>query len=102
MQPVNLRSFKQEVRHHKKTFKRFLGKLEKKPPRSLDKLAAEINTEVWLHTDCLSCANCCKSMTPTFTDKDMKRIAAYLDMTITEFKEKWLHYDKKDKDWVNN
>ena len=30
MQPINLRSFKQKVRHHQKAFKKFLGKIEKK------------------------------------------------------------------------
>jgi Fe-S-cluster containining protein len=39
-------------------------------------------------------------MTPTYTGKDMKRIARRLDITVTEFKRKWL---KKDKvgDWMN-
>lgn len=101
MDAVNLRSFKQKVRYHGKKFKRFLGKLEKNPPRHLDKIAEEINTEVWKEVDCLSCANCCKTMTPTFTLKDIKRISAHLDMTEDAFKEKWLYYDKKDKDWMN-
>ena len=78
MQPVNLRSFKQKVRHHKKSFKRFITKIENKPPKNLDALSVSIEKEVWAETDCLSCANCCKTMTPTFTTKDMKRIAAHL------------------------
>jgi len=101
MQPVNLRSFKQKVRYHKKAFKRYLQKIEKKPPVGLDKQLAVIDKEVWEEVDCLSCANCCKVMTPTFTNKDMKRIASYLEMTVAAFKEKWLQYEKKDKDWVN-
>ena len=101
MQPVNLRSFKQKVRYHKKNFRRFLGRLEKQPPLQLDKTAAEIDQAVWKETDCLSCANCCKTMTPTFTNTDIKRIAAHLEMSPAEFKEKWLYYDKKDKDWMN-
>ena len=71
---VNLRSFKQKVRHHEKTMKRFLGKIEKNPPKGLDKLAEKIDAEVWQEVDCLSCANCCKTMSPTFTAKDIKRI----------------------------
>lgn len=102
MEKVNLRSFKQKARHHAKSFKRFLGKVEKNPPRGLDKMAEQIDAEVWKEVDCLSCANCCKTMTPTFTDKDMKRISAHLEMTVDAFKSKWLHYEKKDKDWVNN
>ena len=72
---INLRSFKQKVRHHQKAFKKFLGKIEKNPPRHLDKIAEEIDAAVWKEVDCLSCANCCKSMSPTFTNTDIKRIA---------------------------
>jgi Fe-S-cluster containining protein len=98
---VNLRSFKQKVRFHQKAFKRYLGKLEKNPPRGLDTIAATIDEAVWKEVDCLSCANCCKSMTPTFTNSDIKRIASHLEMSQKEFKEKWLEFDKKAGDWVN-
>ncbi len=98
---VNLRSFKQKVRYHKKKLKRFLSKIEKNPPRGLDNLAETIDAEVWKEVDCLSCANCCKSMTPTFTKKDIKRIAEHFDISPAEFTNKWLVYEKTDKDWVN-
>jgi len=101
MQPINLRSFKQKVRYHKKAFKRFLSKLEKNPTKGLHKRVEEIDAEVWKETDCLSCANCCKTMSPTFTPKDIKRIAAHFEMTAQAFKDKWLEYDKKDGDWMN-
>lgn len=60
-----------------------------------------IDQEVWKETDCLSCANCCKTMSPTYNAKDIKRIAAHLQMTVKDFKEKWLYYEEDDKDWVN-
>src|SRR6266545_1573551 len=98
---VNLRSFKQRVRHRKSAFRKFLTKLEKKPPKKLDQLTIAVEKEVWREIDCLTCANCCKTMTPTYTPKDIKRISAYLNMTPQEFKNKWLYYDKKDGDWMN-
>jgi Fe-S-cluster containining protein len=101
MQPVNFYSFRQKIRIYQKIFKRFLGRLEKNPPKDLDKIAEQIDKEVWQEVNCLSCANCCKKMTPTFTSKDIKRISAYLGMKPLAFKEKWLHFDKKSKDWVN-
>jgi len=101
MQAINLRSFKQKVRHHKKSLKSFLTRLEKNPPRKLDDLAIRVDKEVWHETDCLSCANCCKTMSPTFNTGDLKRISTHLGMSVKEFKEKWLYYDKKDKDWMN-
>ncbi len=98
---VNLRSFKQKVNHHAKSMKKFLGKIEKNPPKGLDKIAAQIDAEVWQEIDCLSCANCCKTMSPTFTAKDIKRIADHFDMTPKEFKEKWLYFEEEDGDWMN-
>lgn len=98
---VNLRSFKQKVRYHLKDFKGYLRKIKMNPPRGLDTIAATIDAEVWKEIDCLSCANCCKNMTPTFTNKDIKRIAAHFEIKPQEFKEKWLEFDKKDNVWVN-
>jgi uncharacterized protein len=98
---VNLRSFKQKVRHHHKKMKRFLSKVEKNPPRGLDALAEVLDKEVWKEVDCLSCANCCKTMSPTFTVKDIKRIATHFEITPKEFKEKWLFFDEEDGDWMN-
>ncbi len=100
MQPVNLRSFRQRVRYHKKALKRFLTSIEKGPPRGLDKLTAELEKEVWKQTDCLSCANCCKKMTPTYTNQDIKRIAAHFSLSPEAFKKKWLRKDRAG-DWLN-
>lgn len=101
MQPVNLRSFAQKVNRNKTAFRKFLKKVENKPPRHLYKTMVEIDQQVWQEIDCLTCANCCKKMTPTFSEKDIKRIAKHTEMTSDEFKEKWLYYDKKDGDWMN-
>jgi hypothetical protein len=75
--PVNMRSFKQKARHAKTKMRRYLSKIEK-IPRHLDKKIAALEPEVWKEVDCLSCANCCKTMTPTFNEKDIKRIASHL------------------------
>lgn len=101
MQPINLRSFKQKVRINKRRFKSFLTKLEKNPPRGLHKTIDEIDKTVWAETDCLTCGNCCRSMTPTFTPKDIKRISAHFEMTPAAFKDKWLMFEKRDGDWQN-
>jgi len=102
MQPVNLRSFKQKVRHAKRSMRSFLTKLENDAPRGLDKKIAVLEKEVWAETDCLTCANCCKTMTPTFTDKDQKRISAHFNMTVEEFRKKWLRKEKGgERDWLN-
>ena len=99
---VNLRSFRQKVRHNKSKFRRFLTKLEKDSPRNLPSLLGQLEKAVWKEVACLGCGNCCKTMTPRFNLEDQKRISAHLDMTVTEFREKWLHREKGgDRDWLN-
>jgi Fe-S-cluster containining protein len=97
---INLRSFKQRVRHRKTAFRRFLTKLEKNPPKKLDQLTAIAEKEVWKEINCLTCANCCKTMTPTYTPTDMKRISSHFGMKVQAFKDKWLYKDGTG-DWMN-
>ena len=101
MQAINLRSFKKKVKLTGRSLKRFLTKLEKAPPRGLDSKAAKLHPEVWAEVDCLTCANCCKTMTPTYTKQDIIRIATHFKQTPQQFKDQWLMYDKKDGDWQN-
>lgn len=102
LEPVNFRSFKQRVRRNKSRFRRFLSKLEKKQPKGFQNLVIQAEKEVWKEVDCLSCANCCKTMTPTFNAKDIKRISAHLGLSEEEFKTKWLRRERGgDRDWLN-
>jgi uncharacterized protein len=100
MVTVNLRSFRQIVRHNKRRIKGFLTRLEKKSPKGLDQLVTEADKAAWAKTDCLHCANCCKTMSPTYTKEDVKRISAHLGMTEKAFREKWLYKDRTG-DWMN-
>jgi len=100
MQAVNFRSFKKKLSLYRKSFRSFLNKTEKNPPPGIDQLTKIIDKEVWEEVDCLSCANCCKKMTPTFTKQDVKRISAHFNQTPEEFKKQWLELDKN-KDLVN-
>ena len=97
---VNLRSFRAQVKRHRKRFKRFLTQIELKPPRNLFTTLYLIDKEVWQETDCTSCANCCKTMSPTYSDSDVNRIARHFKMTTDTFRKKWLRKDK-DGDWLN-
>jgi Fe-S-cluster containining protein len=100
MLAVNFRSFRKKLSLYRKPFRSFLTKTEKNPPPGIDKLTKIIEPEVWEEIDCLSCANCCKKMTPTFTKQDLKRISAHFQQTPEAFKKQWLEVDKN-KDLVN-
>jgi uncharacterized protein len=100
MVTVNLRSFKQLVWRNKRRMRNFLTRLEKNVPRRLHALTAQADKQTWEKIDCLDCANCCKTMSPTFTRKDISRISTHLGMTEKAFREKWLYKDKSG-DWMN-
>jgi uncharacterized protein len=100
MQPINLRAFKGVVRRNKRRIKSFLSRLEKKPFRGLDNFVTDADKNIWKQVDCLSCANCCKTMSPTYTKNDVKRISKHLGMAQKAFREKWLYKDKTG-DWMN-
>jgi Fe-S-cluster containining protein len=97
---VNLRAFRQKARHHKKSFRSFLTRLQKHTPRGIDEMVKGIEKEIWKVVGCTGCANCCKQMSPTYTAKDIRRIARHLQMTPASFKLKWLNKDRSG-DWVN-
>jgi Fe-S-cluster containining protein len=102
MKPINLRAFHKKVKHTKSSLRRYLSKLEKNPPIRIGSITAQLEREVWREVDCLSCANCCKTMTPTFNAADLKRISAHFGQTVDEFKAKWLYKErKKEGDWLN-
>ncbi|QOR73135.1 YkgJ family cysteine cluster protein [Cruoricaptor ignavus] len=75
-------------------YKKFLDGIKRKPPKNLDHLAQETHDEVFREIDCLSCANCCKTTGPLFTEKDIERIARYLRQKPSEFEEKYLRTDE--------
>jgi Fe-S-cluster containining protein len=94
------KKFSANVLKYRSRFRRFLSRVESNPPKELDHYAEAIDKEVWQETDCLACANCCRTMTPTYTFKDLQRISKHLNMTIKQFREKWLYRDKGG-DWMN-
>lgn len=100
MLPINFHSFRKRLSIYRTVYRRFLSKTEKNPPKGIDKITPVLDKEVWQEIDCLSCANCCKKMTPTFTPQDLKRISAHFNETPDEFRKKWLKKDSN-KDLVN-
>ncbi len=79
--------------------KSFFQRLKKRPPKKLDEAMQEIHEEVFAETNCLDCANCCKTTGPLFERKDIDRIAKYLRLKPAEFERKYLRVDE-DNDWV--
>ncbi|WP_372938278.1 YkgJ family cysteine cluster protein, partial [Seonamhaeicola sp.] len=79
--------------------KKFFQKLKKKPPKNLDYIMQELHQEEFESTNCLECANCCKTTGPLFTDKDIERIAKFFRLKPKQFIEQYLRVDE-DNDYV--
>ncbi|THD66486.1 YkgJ family cysteine cluster protein [Robertkochia marina] len=94
-----LKSLPQLAKDKNKENKKFFARLKKRPPKHLDRLMQELHDEEFERTDCLDCANCCKTTGPLFTNADIERIAKFLKMKPQQFVEKYLRVDE-DKDHV--
>jgi len=84
----------------RRKLKNFLRKLETSETRGTDALARKINSDAFREIDCLKCANCCKTMAPTFRKTEVARIAEHMNMSYNEYFKKFLKVDK-DGDIVN-
>jgi len=76
--------------------KKYFAKLKKKKPKRLDLLMKDLHDEEFAKTDCLACANCCKTTSPIFTEKDISRISKYLKMKERNFVDQYLQRDEDD------
>lgn len=59
----------------------------------------ELHEAEFERTDCLQCANCCKTTGPLFTNTDIERIAKHFRQKPQEFIAQFLRLDE-DKDYV--
>ena len=75
--------------------KTFFAKLKKKPPKQLDYIMQDLHEAEFERTDCLECANCCKTTGPLFTPKDIERVAKHFKMKQKQFIETYLRLDEE-------
>ncbi len=91
-----LQELSTKAKEKKTVHKKFFKKLKQKPPKKLDYLMQELHEEEFERTDCLQCANCCKTTGPLFTNSDIERIAKHLRMKPQKFIETYLKVDEDD------
>jgi len=88
-----LANLKQRARDDKKANKKFFRQLTRRAPRDLDDRVAGLHKEVFEAIDCLECANCCKTTSPIFRDKDIERIARHFNLRPAELVDRYLQLD---------
>ena len=79
--------------------KKYFDKLKKKTPKNLDYVMQHLHDTENKKTDCLKCANCCKTTGPLFTSADIERVSKHLRQKQQQFIEQYLRIDE-DQDYV--
>ena len=95
----SLQDLPQRAKEKQKETQAFFKTLKKRPPKQLDYIMQELHENEFNNTDCLNCANCCKTTGPLFTAKDITRIAKYLKLKPQNFIDSYLKIDE-DNDYV--
>lgn len=98
---MDLSKIKEQAKKAEPSTRKTFEKLKRKKPKDLDDVVHRLHDEAFEEIDCLKCANCCKTTSPIFYERDIDRVAKRLRMRPSEFIEKYLHIDK-DKDYVLN
>lgn len=96
-----------DINHYIKTLaqhksaenKKFFARIKRSVTKNLDKTVHQLHEEVFENTDCLKCANCCKTTSPIFYERDIERAAKHIKIRPAEFVVKFLRKDE-DNDYV--
>jgi Fe-S-cluster containining protein len=96
---LDLTNFNKKAQALKKENKIFFGKLARRPPKNLDDLFHTAHEAVFENTDCLTCANCCKTTSPIFYQRDIERAAKALRLKPGAFIDQYLRMDEE-QDYV--
>jgi Fe-S-cluster containining protein len=90
---MDINKLNEEAKKQKPLWVRYF----KKNKKSIEKMDVQIHalhdrysTEI----DCLSCGNCCRSLGPRVTDKDVDRLAKHLRMKAVDFVAQYLRTDE--------
>ncbi len=90
-----LRDLPKRAKEKHEENKRYFTKLRKKPPKQLDYVMEDLHEEEFAQTNCLECANCCKTKGPLFTNADIERIAKRFRMKPSQFITTYLKVDEE-------
>ena len=88
-------------KRNKKQIKQAFKEIGKWKPKQQDEWFEASHEEAFEKIDCLQCANCCKTTSPIFRDKDVVRLAKHVGLKPGKFIEEYLHLDDE-QDYVLN
>lgn len=98
---IDLKAFTAKAKRRYKENEKFFALLKRSRRRDLDDKVDRFHEEAFKKIDCLDCANCCKSISPTFEPTDIKRLSKFLNLKTNVFIETYLEMDE-DGDFVHH
>jgi len=99
MNSNDFEKLKQKAKNAEASNKVFFAKLKQNKNKNLDDLVQGFDIEFFSKFDCLTCANCCRTLGPRLLSKDIERISKFLKISSSNFIEKYLIIDE-DNDYV--
>jgi uncharacterized protein len=87
---VQIRELAQEKQDENWRFRQFLKGQCALEPDEVDSQVFETTRRVWAEIECTSCANCCREVTPSFSEMEVSRLAQRLGIERREFIERYL------------
>ncbi|UCH94116.1 MAG: YkgJ family cysteine cluster protein [Candidatus Aminicenantes bacterium] len=84
-----IKKYCQEKKEKNWEFRRFL-KTCNLGSKEIDAIVHQVYREVSSQIDCKACANCCKKASFLIEEKDIIRLARGLNLSLVEFKEKYI------------
>lgn len=95
---VQIHKLAEQREDENSSFRRFLKTECNLEPNKVDQRVFEITRRVWAGIDCTTCANCCRELTPTFSEEEVDRVAHRLRMQRREFIQTYLKRADADSD----
>ncbi len=83
----------------KKEHQAAVKRLRKMRSGEVEALMEELHRRAFDEVDCLECGNCCRSLGPRITERDLVRLAKIQRLSAAAFCETYLLRDE-DNDWV--
>jgi Fe-S-cluster containining protein len=96
---MDLVDFTKKAHQLKKENKNFILKLKSADQRKLDDVVHKLHDKAFEEIDCLTCANCCKTTSPIFKQKDIELLSKKFKCSPSKFISDYLKIDD-DNDYV--
>ena len=95
--PERIEQLAQECEEENWRFRQFLKELDMEV-HELDAVVHRHHEEVASQIDCRTCGNCCREVSPVFSEHDVSRLATGLEVSVPRLIERYLEPDEDEND----